>query len=492
MDSATDPIVVVDEEEIRGRGRPTGIKTARRSRLALLGEPLSASPRRNRNTSFPSPATASPSPSPTSSRTPSRSPATPRGTSSRPSYYLLGKAPSSLSKAKLPKLGPILARIISISAAKSHKKDHLFHAIMEVVEEILEIWCLHFPYKWIHGKIGEKIIMDDKHDNIRRKLQELHYTWRKLQKKRAEGKADMEAKKSFQEKISMPFDIRVKNYKDIMRDSGVLDWEEDVTYLDGQMSKEQPGNLGSLDTQQLKYDNKREAARMRQEAKRMREEAMLEKRLEKEESAHLEAEAKEKAFYDDEEAEEEEEKDDVDDDEEFEDDTVKNWMKSNKPKKIDVMGAIAKTADARNISQGDSTFLAAATANVLGIDLDNTNISKTSARRRGRVARLKTSKKIREDFLCPNKTVLHWDGKTLKLRGRVTSSRVAVYLSGLGAPEDQLRKLLGIPEAKDGTGSEEFHIVQKCLETWEVKEQVVGLVFDTTATNTGKEKGCCR
>ena len=89
----------------------------------------------------------------------------------------------------------------------------------------------------------------------------------------------------------------------------------------------------------------------------------------------------------------------------------------------------------------------------------------------------------------PEKLVVHWDGKMLRLRGHIVSHRVCVYLSGV---DQELRKLLGIPEAKDGTGESEFNIVKTALEQWMVKEQIVGLVFDTTTTNTGKEKGCCR
>ena len=78
----------------------------------------------------------------------------------------------------------------------------------------------------------------------------------------------------------------------------------------------------------------------------------------------------------------------------------------------------------------------------------------------------------------------------LKLTGQITSNQICIYLSGVDAL--QTRKLLGIPEAKTGRGVDEFEIVKEFLVKWEVKDQAVGMVFDTTATNTGVNQGACR
>ena len=39
---------------------------------------------------------------------------------------------------------------------------------------------------------------------------------------------------------------------------------------------------------------------------------------------------------------------------------------------------------------------------------------------------------------------------------------------------------------------DEFEVVKEHLIKWRVKEQVVGMVFDTTASNTGEHSGACR
>ena len=78
----------------------------------------------------------------------------------------------------------------------------------------------------------------------------------------------------------------------------------------------------------------------------------------------------------------------------------------------------------------------------------------------------------------------------MTLKGGIESNRVAVYLSGLDS--SGFRKLLGCPETSDGTGKSEAEVVQKLLEDWGVGEQLCGLVFDTTSSNTGSESGACK
>ena len=148
------------------------------------------------------------------------------------------------------------------------------------------------------------------------------------------------------------------------------------------------------------------------------------------------------------------------------------------------------TADARNISVRNKIFLSASVSNTLGVNLVQTNISKTTAWRKGRNERLRKSDNILKDFKCPDKVVVHWDGKTLSLRGRIESKRVCVYLSGVEA--DKVRKLLGIPECCSGKGVDEFELVRDFLMKWKVKNQIIGMVFDTTNSNSGEHTGACQ
>ena len=153
------------------------------------------------------------------------------------------------------------------------------------------------------------------------------------------------------------------------------------------------------------------------------------------------------------------------------------------------MGKISLTYDRLNVSYQARTMIAASTANALGIKIDDTNISKTTAWRKAQEVRTRTSAVIKEAFKCPNKVTVHWDGKTLTLKGNKKSNRVCVYLTG--AEANTIRKLLGVPETPSGTGAAEAKIETELLMSWEVLE-VIGMVFDTTSSNTGAEIGACK
>jgi hypothetical protein len=50
---------------------------------------------------------------------------------------------------------------------------------------------------------------------------------------------------------------------------------------------------------------------------------------------------------------------------------------------------------------------------------------------------------------------------------------------------------LGIPKLDSGTGSEQAAATHKLLVDWDLSENIVGLSFDTTASNTGVTNGAC-
>ena len=154
------------------------------------------------------------------------------------------------------------------------------------------------------------------------------------------------------------------------------------------------------------------------------------------------------------------------------------------------MGKISLTADGRNVSTRDRIHIAASVTNALGVDLAKTNINKTSFWRNWQKMRLKKAEDIGQDFKCPEKVVIHWDGKTLSLRGRIESKRVCVYLSGVNA--EKVRKLLGIPETSSGKGVDEFELVKDLMMKWKIKNQTIGMVFDTTNSNSGEHNGACK
>ena len=123
------------------------------------------------------------------------------------------------------------------------------------------------------------------------------------------------------------------------------------------------------------------------------------------------------------------------------------------------------------------------------MDINQTNISKSSAWERSTQKRLQIATSIKDNFQKPERAVAHWDGKLCKEKANLQSNRIAVYVTG--AEAKPFRKLLGVPEAPDGTGVAEAEVVQEMLLDWDMKEEVCGMVFDTTSSNTGAEIGAC-
>ena len=52
-------------------------------------------------------------------------------------------------------------------------------------------------------------------------------------------------------------------------------------------------------------------------------------------------------------------------------------------------------------------------------------------------------------------------------------------------------QLLGVPRLDSGTGIAEANAAFELVQEWGIQEKVVGTVFDTTSTNSGRMKGCC-
>lgn len=172
------------------------------------------------------------------------------------------------------------------------------------------------------------------------------------------------------------------------------------------------------------------------------------------------------------------------------DDDMDGEFKVPEPKKaskIDIMGKISNTADARGVSIRDRTVIAASVCNAVGININDTNIGVSSAWRSAQGARLSTAEQVKEKFVCSEKVSLHWDGKVLKMKGNIKSNRIAVYV--VGTDGEKVRKLLGIPDSPGGTGFAESEVVKRELIKWEIRNQVVSLYFDTTATNSSGEVG---
>ena len=78
-------------------------------------------------------------------------------------------------------------------------------------------------------------------------------------------------------------------------------------------------------------------------------------------------------------------------------------------------------------------MIAASTVNSLGLDIGDTNISKSTAWRQSRQIRTETSQSIKNTFQPSQLLSVHWDGKLVNLKGNIRSNRVCVYVAGAQA-----------------------------------------------------------
>ena len=137
------------------------------------------------------------------------------------------------------------------------------------------------------------------------------------------------------------------------------------------------------------------------------------------------------------------------------------------------------------------TMVTATTSNAIGCSLDNTNICTTTAWRRGHQSRREVAASIRETFDPSGLWMLHWDGKTCKLSMEQKSNFVAIYVASVDGRK--VKKLLDIPMVSSSKAEDEFRVLKDALGTWRIKkEDIIGMVFDTTSSNTGEWSGVCR
>ena len=419
------------------------------------------------------------------------------GTSSRGSIYLLGEPPTDhIGAAKIPKTQLVLRNFFSHILLKPTLNQHsnpltlltsqaVKAAAQKTVAKVLAVWEHHFGSRLIcgqdyrEGSVDRSLIMISKNKTIESRIIKLVDEWKYLEQmsRRPDRKVDHQRRtKMFQDKLRMPFNILKTGGEAILCASGIIDWEEEVQHLRNQLSPSQVGCCEGFDLRQQSRDMRRLKEKNRRE-EAVRTETM--RTNERDAAFKSEKEASMKF-----ENQENMDKRKVDDNDE-----VYEESKSRKKKKIDIMGPISVTADARGLSYRDRTAVAASLCNSLNIPLQDTNINISSGRRKARQNRVKIAAKVKEEFKCPDLVSVHWDGKILMLKGKIKSHRVAVSITGADA--DRVKKLLGVPECQGGTGVQEAEVVKEVLVNWDVRDQVVNLVFDTTASNSSGDCGAC-
>lgn len=65
--------------------------------------------------------------------------------------------------------------------------------------------------------------------------------------------------------------------------------------------------------------------------------------------------------------------------------------------------------------------------------------------------------------------------------------RQAILVSG--GPDHTQGKLLAVPTIPDGTGQSQARASMQAIEDWHCADNIVGVCYDTTSSNTGRLRG---
>ena len=123
------------------------------------------------------------------------------------------------------------------------------------------------------------------------------------------------------------------------------------------------------------------------------------------------------------------------------------------------------------------------------MDIENISLSKSTVHRARVSGRKQAAEKILElqKEQMPNRLVLHWDGKLLPSLSGHNEDRIVVILTG----ESNSEFLLGVPASSDSTSKNVASLVLKEVNEACVRDKIIALSFDTTASNTGMVQGIC-
>lgn len=151
----------------------------------------------------------------------------------------------------------------------------------------------------------------------------------------------------------------------------------------------------------------------------------------------------------------------------------------------------AELATRCKVSHRVATAMTAKFVKIGGGDINQCSISPSTSHRQ-RTSELKIAEsRIRKHFKenMPKFLIIHWDGKVIKYQHRrETDDRLAIVSSIPRA--DQQNHFLAAPRIPDGTGVCQRDALTNTLRTWEIpNESVIGMSWDTTASNTGQRMG---
>ena len=148
---------------------------------------------------------------------------------------------------------------------------------------------------------------------------------------------------------------------------------------------------------------------------------------------------------------------------------------------------VVSVLDKCKISSRDAVHLIIAIADALGHKVDTLIVNASSIHRYREKIREAKAAHIKEVFknMEFDSLVVHWDGKMLyNMVKHEVLDRLPILVSN-----NEIEKLIGIPELSNGTGKSQAEAVCEVLEDWGLSDRVKALSCDTTPSNFGIKKG---
>ena len=122
------------------------------------------------------------------------------------------------------------------------------------------------------------------------------------------------------------------------------------------------------------------------------------------------------------------------------------------------------------------------------LQISDSGLSYSAIERERKEFRMNCAKKIKNDFVPPKHSVIHFDGKLLSDLSGDFGDRLAVHVSG-NTEQCKSGFILSAELIKDGTGESQSLEVLRILNEWKLSANLMGMVFDTCSANTGWVSG---
>jgi hypothetical protein len=380
-------------------------------------------------------------------------------TRSKTFVYLIGEPQEKLLDRVVPTCRDVLKVYFHY-----HKKNKLpqKEAVKVVVEDLLSVWA------------RARIPVSEKR-NVIRKFETLLEKYRKIcRNKLRGGTVQLTKETEFSEEINLLFDI---SHQDA---ANIITIKEDHDFLMDQRTNRKYV-MGAIDKDLANKEERRKrrddivAARVAKEEERKRKVTQ---------SAVISSSSNENSDMEE-----------IDDDDEdiFQCDVPSTSKCTSKQARVSASAAISpgllSTLDRTNVSDRKAAFLLCSAAQSFTCENASTLPLSASSIRRIRMKHRSAHAQMEKELFSPEvPLVVHFDGKLLPAisSGHGKEDRIAVLVSGF-----KLEKLLGVPKVIRGTGENIAEVVHTTVKHWNIQDKLVGMSFDTTASNTGHFKGAC-